>query len=240
MPVAQEDRVRLGLVAQDDRVVTGWLRRGNRTRDHASDFDVVVRHEEDLRALELAVIRDDRDPGVERGLERRQDRLRVHGVEDEDIDARRDQGRDVRRLDFRLVHCGVSDVLSTTGREGGPDPRLIPKPIALFLERGPGHAHLARAGRSRGGRCRGGFAVAGGEILAAATGGGMSGQRSTGSRPPFEQPSFRLSSSVCDDQLNAGPDLGGTVRALAPDAAHRLLAELVIPVRPMLGSCHVR
>ena len=42
-----------------------------------------------------------------------------------------------------VLAVAAREVFGTTGREGRLDPRLVTKPIALFLERGPGDTDLA-------------------------------------------------------------------------------------------------
>jgi hypothetical protein len=114
--------------------------------DHPADLDAVVRHEEGLGVLDLAVVGDDRDPGVDRLLDRRQDRLRILGVDDEDVDAGRDQGLDVRRLGLRRELGVVAGVRPAAGLDGALQSGLVAKAVALLLERGPRHADMTCAG----------------------------------------------------------------------------------------------
>ena len=166
--LAEEDRVGLAELALDDRVVAGRLGLGHGAGDHASDFDVVVGDEQGLVGLELAVIGDDRDTGVDGLLDRRQDRHRILGVDDDDVDARGDQRLDVRCLGLRGELGVVADVLGTAGRQGRLDAGLIPEAVALFLERRPGDADLAVAGRRASGGAR--AAALGAALGAAALG----------------------------------------------------------------------
>ena len=96
--VIQEAHVRIGLVALHDRVVARRLGLQDLAGDDPPDLDVVVGQVEDLRVLDQAVVGDDRDPGRQGGLDRRDDRLVIEGVDEQDVDARVDQRLDVRGL----------------------------------------------------------------------------------------------------------------------------------------------
>ena len=83
----QEVRIRIALVAFDEGVVAGGLGGFDRLGHHAADADVVEGDVKHVRALDQAVIGDDWDAFVRRLLHRRQDRLRIHGEDDEHIGA---------------------------------------------------------------------------------------------------------------------------------------------------------
>ncbi len=103
--------------------------------------DVVERQVEGAVVFDQAVIADDRDTFGSGLFDGRPDSVLVPGVDDEGVNALRDQRVDVGQLLFG-GRLGVGrDVFVASGFDGGLHRGFVDLP-ALFLELGPGHADL--------------------------------------------------------------------------------------------------
>ena len=149
MPAAQEVGVRVGAVALDDHVVALGDDLDDLLGHQLADERVVEGDVEGLLVLDQAVVRDDRDALINRGLHGRLDRRAVLGQDDEHLRAIGDELLDVRRL-LLGGRTGVSaDVRAARSLDDLLDAGLVPLGPALFLEVVPGHADLAAGGGLR-------------------------------------------------------------------------------------------